>query len=44
MGIAAVLAVAILWLGLWPQPLLDLTSAGLANLQFPQLGRMEPLP
>ncbi len=42
MGIAAVLVVAILWLGLWPQPLLDLTEAGLENLQSPQLGRMEP--
>jgi NADH-quinone oxidoreductase subunit M len=43
-GIAAVLAVAILWLGLWPQPLLDLTSEGLANLQPRQLGRMDPSP
>jgi NADH-quinone oxidoreductase subunit M len=41
-GIAAVLAAAILWLGLWPQPLLDLTSGGLANLQPRQLGRMDP--
>ncbi len=41
MGIAVVLVIAILWLGLWPQPLLDLTSAGLPNLQAARLGRAE---
>jgi NADH-quinone oxidoreductase subunit M len=43
-GIAAVLAAAILWLGLWPQPLLDLTSGGLANLQSGQPGRTDAPP
>jgi NADH-quinone oxidoreductase subunit M len=44
MGIAGALAVAILWLGFWPQPLLDLTSGGIANLQPRQLGRLDPPP
>ncbi len=44
MAIAAVLAVAIVGLGLWPQPLLDLTSTGLANLRTLQVGRMEQPP